>query len=402
LERITIRTTNKRPAVRLAAILTHMGLTDNFLKIEKKFAWSFLGFLLAIIFGAFSIYTVYFMDNNPKLNFVIETNTKVLDLRENVRKLDIMYQGENIKESNKNLSIFKIKILNPSKVNILNTFYDAKDSLGFFLDKAEIVERPEIVEASNDYLKHNLLLSMDSTGQVKFSPVIIEGGEYFTIRLLALHKQNEVPVLKPFGKIAGIKEFKIIESYKTTEKKSFWAELIQGRFWIHVVRFFGYLLVIIFAALLIVIPSSLISDTISEKKRKRNVKNYKTKKNLPNTAERNLIYDMYLEFGLDYLSSVQKLSFDERLLKVRLRNYLRRKEKQKDKPMEFRDEVSVIRTGHIEYVSDAERPFVLHNRDSIISKLHKEKIIQLENNELVLNKQFVEDLNDFVSYLKLI
>ena len=339
-----------------------MGLTDNFLKIEKKFVWSFLGFLLAIIFGAFSIYTVYFMDTNPKLNFVIETNTKVLDLKENVRRLDIIYQGENIKESNKNLSIFKIKILNPSKVNILNTFYDIKDSLGFILDKAEIVERPEIVEASNDYLKYNLSFRMDSTGQIKFSPIIIEGGEYFVIRLLALHKQNEAPILKPFGKIAGIKYFKIIESYKTTEKKSFWTELIQGGFWIHIVRFLGYLLIIIITVITIAIPSSLIADSISEKRRKRNVKNYKTKKNLPDTVERNLIYDMYLEFGLDYLSSVQKLSLDERLLKVRLRNYLRRKEKQKDRPIEIRNEFRAITSGHIEYVSDSGRPFVLHNR----------------------------------------
>ncbi|TMI63710.1 MAG: hypothetical protein E6H07_13135 [Bacteroidetes bacterium] len=379
-----------------------MGLNDNFLKIEKKFAWSFLGFLLAIIFGVFSIYTVYFMDTNPKLNFVIETNTKVLDLKENVRRLDIIYQGENIKESNKNLSIFKIKILNPSKVNILNTFYDIKDSLGFILDNAEIVERPEIVEASNDYLRHNLSFYMDSIGQIKFSPIIIEGGEYFVIRLLALHKQNEIPILKPFGKIAGIKDFKIIESYKTTEKKSFWTDLIQGGFWIHVVRFVGYLVIIIIIVLTIAIPSSLISDSISEKRRKRNVKRYKTKKNLPDTAERNLIYDMYLEFGLDYLNAVQKLSFDERLLKVRLRNYLRRKEKQKEKPIEFRNEIRAVRSGHIQYVSGIGQPFVWLDRDGIISKLHKEKIIQLENSELILNRQFFGDLNEFVSYLKLI
>jgi len=154
--------------------------------------------------------------------------------------------------------------------------------------------------------------------------------------------------------------------------------------------------------LTIAIPSSLISDSISEKRRKRNVKRYKTKKNLPDTAERNLIYDMYLEFGLDYLNAVQKLSFDERLLKVRLRNYLRRKEKQKEKPIEFRNEIRAVRSGHIQYVSGIGQPFVWLDRDGIISKLHKEKIIQLENSELILNRQFFGDLNEFVSYLKLI
>ena len=378
-----------------------MGLNDNFLKIEKKFAWSFFGFLLAIIFGAFSIYTVYFKDTNPKLDFIIETNTKVLDLRENVRKLDIIYKSENIKESGKNLSIIKIKIINSSDVNILSTHYDLKDLLGFRLENAEIVEKPEVIESSNDYIKKYLTVTIDSIGNVKFNPIIIDGGESFTLKILALHKTHDTPLLKPFGKIAGIRNMSVIESFKAAETKSFWTDLKEGTFWVHIVRFFAYLIILIIVVLAIAIPSSLISDSISERKRKKNVRNYRTKKNLPDTPDRNLVYDMYLEFGYDYLNSIQRLFNDERLLKVRLRTFLRRKDK--INPEFERDkEIRAVTSGHVEYVSNADGRITLHDRDRIIRRLNNENIIKLENNELVVNKQFVSDLNEFVSYLKLI
>ena len=377
-----------------------MGLNDNFLKIEKKFAWSFFGFLLAIIFGAFSIYTVYFKDTNPKLDFLIETNTKVLDLRENVRRLDIIYKSENIKESGKNLSILKIKIINTSDVNILSSYYDINDLLGFRLEHAEIVEKPEIIESSNAYIKKYLAVNLDSTGNVKFNPIIIDAGESFTLKILALHKTYDTPILKPFGKIAGIKNMSVIESFKTAETKSFWTDLKEGTFWVHVVRFFAYLIILIIVVLVIVIPSSLISDSISERKRKRNVRNYRTKKNLPDTPDRNLVYDMYLEFGYDYLNSIQRLFVDERLLKVRLRTFLRRKDKVNPE-FERAKEIRAITSGHVEYVANADGRITLHDRDRIIRRLNNENIIKLENNELVINNQFVSDLNEFISYLKL-
>lgn len=378
-----------------------MGINDNFLRIEKKFAWSFFGFLLAIIFGAFSIYTVYFKDTNPKLDFIIEANTKVLDLKENVRKLDIIYQNENIKESGKNLSIIKIKIVNSSDVNILSTNYDLKDLLGFRLENAEIVEKPEIIGSSNDYIREYLTLNLDSTGNVKFDPIIIDGGESFTLKILALHKIHEIPILKPFGKIAGIRKISVIESFKAAETKSFWSDLKEGTIWVHVVRFFAYLIIIIISMLTIIIPSSLISDSISERKRKRNVRNYRTKKNLPDTPDRNLVYDMYLEFGLDYLNTTQRLFNDERLLKIRLRTFLRRKDRT-DSDFERMKEFKAVTSGHIEYVSNIDGRITLHDSDRIIRRLNNENIIKLENNELIVNRQFISDLNEFIAYLKLI
>lgn len=381
-----------------------MGLNENFIKIEKKFAWSFFGFLLAVILGAFSIYTVYFKDTNPKLDFIVETNTKVLDLRENVRKLDIIYKGENIKESGKNLSIIKIRVQNSSSVNILSGFYDLKDELGFKLENAEIVEKPELTESSNNYIKHNLSFTIDSLGNLKFSPIIIDGGEFFVLKILALNKKNETPTLKPFGKITGIKEFPVIEEYKTNISKPFWKELLEGTFLIHLVRFFAYLILIILVVFIIVIPIILISESISEKKKKSNIKRYKRIKNLSESVERSLVYDLYISYNLDGLVEFQQLVSNERLLKIKLRSFIRREQKVRPGNDGFNKED----VESLTFTDLRNKNIIIENgydnlyRNKFIAKLYEANIIGMKDNQLSLNASFVEELNNLISYLKLL
>lgn len=379
-----------------------MGLNDSFLRFEKRYAWSFFGFLLAIIFGTFSIYTVYFIDTNPKLDFIVESNTKVLDLRENVKKLEILYEKENINDNDKNLSILKIKIQNTSSVNILSTFYDTKDPLGFKFNVGEIVEQPEIVEASTDYIKNSLSIALDSLGYVIFNPIIIDGKEFFTLKVLVLHKQNEILHIKAFGKVAGVKEIGILESYKNTEEKSFWHQLIEGTFFVHLVRFFAYLTAIILTALLIIIPTSLISDSLTERSRKKKVRKYKTKKKLTDSVERDLIYELYVTSGLGYLVEVERLFVDEKNLKIKLRSHVRRLDKRHQEITTSEHFENIYSGTHVMTQSHSGRRVFINERNFIIERLYNDKIIQLTNNDLTINNQFVADLKEFVSYLKLI
>jgi hypothetical protein len=378
-----------------------MGLNDSILKVEKKYAWSFFGFLLAALFGAFSVYTVYFIDTNPQLDFIVESNTKVLDLRENVKKLQIIYETENINDNDKNLSILKVRIQNTSNVNILSTFYDVHDPLGFKLDFAEIVEKPELIESSTDYIKNNIIITLDSLGNVKFNSLILDGQDYFTLKLLALHKQSEIPKILPFGKIAGVKTIGIIETYKNSEEKDLWDRVKEGSIGVHLLRFLGYILSFIVVGLIIAIPSALISETLTERKRKRHVRKYKTKKKLTDSLERDLIYEMYINHGLDFLVSTERLFIDEKLLKISLRSYLRKVDRMKHKEIVI-EQREIIEDGHLHIPSDSRRRAYINERQWILSKLHEDKIIQLDNNELTINNQFVNDLKEFVSYLKLI
>jgi hypothetical protein len=51
-----------------------ISLWDRVRELDKLFAWSFAGFLLAIIFGAISIYLGFFQERKPNLKFDVISN----------------------------------------------------------------------------------------------------------------------------------------------------------------------------------------------------------------------------------------------------------------------------------------------------------------------------------------
>lgn len=89
-----------------------------FSEIDRKFPWSFLGFIAAIIFGGFGIYTVFFYHTNPDLRMEVANDAPVFSLREQVTGLEIMFRGANIRESHQGLSILTLRIANRGNVAI--------------------------------------------------------------------------------------------------------------------------------------------------------------------------------------------------------------------------------------------------------------------------------------------
>lgn len=54
-----------------------MSLASALDRLDKKYAWSLLGFVLAVIFGALSIYTEFIRDRRPQLRFEIISEENV-------------------------------------------------------------------------------------------------------------------------------------------------------------------------------------------------------------------------------------------------------------------------------------------------------------------------------------
>lgn len=258
------------------------------------------------------------------------------------------------------------------------------------------------METSTEYIKNNLSITLDSLDNVIFNPIIIDGQEFFTLKVLVLHKQNEILHIKAFGKVAGVKVIGVLESYKNTEEKSFWQRLIEGTFFIHLARFFAYLIVIILTALLIFIPIALISEFLTERSRKKKVRKYKAKKNLTDSVERDLIYELYVTSGLGFLVEIERLFVAEKLLKIKLRSHVRRLDKRHQEIANPDYLENIDSATRIMTQTHSGRRVVVNERNLIIERLYNDKIIQLTNNELTINHQFVADLKEFVSYLKLI
>ncbi len=380
-----------------------MSLREGLVNIERRWAWSFFGFLLAIIFGGIAIYTSFLQDKNPKLEFIVETKTSVLDLKEDIKNLDILYKGINIKKQDKNLSIVTISILNNSDVNILKGFYDDLSPVKIVVENADIVDKPQVISTSNQYLKENVKVHIDSTGCIYLPKLILEGQESFSISLLLLHKNGVEPKILAHGKIAGQRNgIQVKTTYQQKSELDFWDKLLFGNIWVHLVRFLGYLFSVIILALAIVIPTVLLSEFISESRKKNRVKNYKSKKGIENSPETDAVFDLYLYNSLDVLVRCQKLLANESRLKVTLRSIKRRDKRERNL------------SAHSIAKREREYEEVIHTSDGFIRhrtnpneyaarELNRLEMVNLvESNKLEVNEKFIQELTDFISYLKLI
>ena len=90
-----------------------MSLRDFLNTIDQRYAWSLLSVILALLFGGLAIYLGFFRDRKPELRFEIVSNTSVLDVREDLGKLEILYDGLDIKKSKQSLRVVVVRVDNP-------------------------------------------------------------------------------------------------------------------------------------------------------------------------------------------------------------------------------------------------------------------------------------------------
>jgi hypothetical protein len=182
-----------------------MGLTSALNKFEHRYAWSLLGFVLAAIFGGITIYTEFLRDNRPDLRFEIISDTSVLDLREPLGDLQIIYWGIDIKKAKQALRVMVVRVRNIGLQDILRGHYDDRSPFGFSIRHGTLL-RVEMLSASNNYLRTTVDAKVRDPTSAVFNPVIIESQEWFILKSLVLHSDADTPVLEPFGKIAGVRD----------------------------------------------------------------------------------------------------------------------------------------------------------------------------------------------------
>ena len=379
-----------------------MGINNFLMKLEKKSAWTIISLLIAFILAWFPIYEYFIKDKNPILEFYIETNTKVLDVKENVANLDILFKKENIKENNKNLSILKIKIINTSSINIPSSYYDDMDPIGFQIKNGELVETPEVIDASNDYLKSKLRILKDTSNKVILPKATLDANDYFSIKVLVLSKDNEEVVICPFGKISGVKEIKIVNTFKLKNEKSFFDNLIEGSILIIIIRGIIYLIIFIIILFLIIYISDNFSNWHKKYRDTKIIKKYCTKKNIVIIKEHELVFKYFREHNIESLNLIKSLLKNDSTM---LRRIKRIEEKEKREKQDG-DKLSgtLVTKARINYTGEIIPYWSLFNdKDYYISDLLKNKIIE-KNPEgtLVKNEIFINALNDFILFLNYI
>ncbi len=196
-------------------------LIERIASIDKRFAWSFIGVVLALLFGAIGIYSTFFYSSKPNLKIEKTSETDVIKLSEDISNLEILYDSTSIKESQKNLRILSFRVINKGNKSITENSYASTHPILLKIEEGEVVQTPEIIDASNKYLKDFESLSYDSTlNQILLPPVIIENGEYYILKFLVLHDSEKTPTYKVSGKIEGQNILEITDIELTEEAET--------------------------------------------------------------------------------------------------------------------------------------------------------------------------------------
>lgn len=371
-----------------------MSLLRSLRTIDSKFSWSFLGFFIGIIGIGYAIYVDQFKESKPELVFDILSNTQVLSVKENLNKLDIIYDDQNLKQKRENLILLTVRVSNEGNEDIRENDFYSKAPFGIKITNGEIAEQPTIIDASSDFLKKNLEIKNDSLNQVKINKVPFNKNQYFTIKILTICKEDKYPSIIPFGNISGINEsFTVKNSFKeqNKEEKSFLNSLISGSLAIHISRFFFYLICIILFSFIVGLPASKISSYLESRKRKMIIEKFRTKTQIELTDKVDLIFDIYKEEGKVQINRLNGVLDNTKLLHSLI------KKRESNSKKDYSDEY--LYKGH---AHSGRRPIHLQQKwllNTIVFKLIDKNIITKESDKLNIDEEFRKALREFNYFL---
>ncbi len=341
--------------------------------------------LLTIVGGAITIYA-FLQEKKVDLRYEIIANTNVLDFNAEISKLQVFYDSTDLKQTNENLRIYTVKVINNGDQNILKEYYDENDPVGLKLSTGKIIEQPEIIQASSDYLLNNLKISDYKYENLTFSQVIIESGEFFIIKFLVLHKKDTIPNIFSFGKIAGQRKINVVNAADVKEELSFWQKVYYGSIWVQLLRLLTYFIVVVIFIIIIVFISSEIDDYREKKRKLRLLEDFKNTKTYQYTRMDDAIFDRYKRNDAFVFRKMKRLIEDEQKL-----NDIHKELSTQLKSKEYR------RYRRI----DTNTRVVIEEEDwSIINEMIKDGIVFWDKDRLTVNQAMKDTIDKFVDFLK--
>lgn len=211
---------------------------DLIKKIERSLPWSFLGFLVAVVFGLFGIYSVFFYSKAPDLRAEIISSSPVLSIRENVQNLDILFEGQNIRQSHQLLTLISLKLVNRGNMAVKPGDFDPRDLPTILVKNGNIV-KSDILETSDEYLAKVFSETTISSDHIVFTPFILEPGNFISIKLLVLHSDSVQPKIEMKGKIANIAVIPVVLSTELQSPTEV-SLAFSGDNQVHFIRFMSY------------------------------------------------------------------------------------------------------------------------------------------------------------------
>lgn len=359
--------------------------------IFKRFFESFASrtvlALLGLVGTGITVYA-FLQEKKVDIRYEVLSNTNVLDFNADISKLEVYYDSTNLKQTKENLRIYTVKIINNGDENIIKEFYDTNEPLGIKISTGKIIEVPQIIQTSNNYIKRNLKVNDYQKDKINFSQVIIESGEYFIVKLLVLHPKGTMPKIISFGKIAGQKSISVVNAIDVKDETSFWSKTYLGNIWVQLLRLISYFIVSVLIILFIVFISEQIDSYRDKKKKLKMIKEFKNLKTYQYTRMDDAIFDRYKSQNFGVFHQMQSLIEDEKNLNT---SYNELTEKLKSK--EYKRFRNIENTNNVNQKFDT-------NDFYIINEMMSDGIVFKENDVLIINQAMKDTLNKFISFLK--
>ncbi len=257
-----------------------MGVIWNFVT-SKPVRW-----LATVIVALLGIYGTFVFERKPDLVIEVLSDALVLDVKEKLSKLDVIYDGVRLKDTKQNLRLFVVRFSNAGTSGILKAHFDESAPLGLEISVGRILELPSV--SGGEYLRQNLRPMIKGERAVLFSPVILDSGDSFEVRILVLAPELQRPTVNIVGKVAGIKSLTPIVSGVETRKASRWEEALSGDWRAQLLRgpvyFLGTMVIVVVLGIVFFIPAMWVQDSITKMRRRKRVEKYRASRKAPVSA----------------------------------------------------------------------------------------------------------------------
>lgn len=282
-------------------------------QIDQRFSWSFFGVMLSVGFGLFGIYTAFFYEKKPRLVVQQLSSSPVLSVRENVSKLDIVFDGEDIRKKNQTLTLVTLRLANLGNADILKSSFDDNHLPSVALPSTKIIQA-DVTNSSDQYLQDAVKLTILDETSFSITPAIIESNQFFDIKLILLHDVANTPHVELKGKIAGVAKIEFVNSADIVASKGYIADTFGGGVAVQFGRSFFYFLVTLVVIIGLAVVSDKLANALKQARRRSVVNKFKIGSGLAFSKQDDEVFNEYVTQGELFLVRVSQLLNDEEKL----------------------------------------------------------------------------------------
>lgn len=273
-------------------------------KIKFILSASFLSLIIGLI-------ALYYTIRGTKISLVadVTAESNVMDVRTPLRDLAILFQGEDVQKENLNLKILSVRLVNEGEANILENYFDSRIPWGLRVDGGRLIEA-RITGSNSQYLSDSLHPRTANGAEVTFDKIIFDRGKYVALELLVLHNKGVEPQVKPFGKIAGMDNIPIRNSFRDRDQEGFSSKVFRGPIAVQIARTIAYFLIGLATAVAVgfsIFGISTIPAGIRKRSRLKRIGYLAKEEQAEKEKKRQALLHIFVEDGLPGLKRTRRM-----------------------------------------------------------------------------------------------